>query len=126
MWETVLTSILLSVATAVMGILGKVINDWSGRQKARAEEVKANDARYDMLDALEIGVINTQEAVVNEMKAAGKDGKLTKDEMKVVQERAIQEAMKVATGPGAELLVKTAFETLTGFISGIVNRKKAL
>ena len=131
MWSTILTTLIISVATAVMGVIAKVINDWSAREKVKAtaqnEQAKAldeRDARYDMLEALRIGVMNTQEAIVNDLKEKLGDGHLSKDDIKSIQKTAIEEAIKIATGPGAELLVSTAFDVIASLISGIVNGKR--
>ena len=131
MWSTILTTLIISVATAVMGVIAKVINDWSAREKVKAtaqnEQAKAldeRDARYDMLEALRIGVMNTQEAIVNDLKEKLGDGHLSKDDIKSIQKTAMEEAIKVASGPGGKLIVNTIFEVLGGLISGIVNGKK--
>ena len=124
MWETILMSVLLSVATAVIGVVGKAINDWSAREKLKTKAQAQHEARYDMLEALEVGVMNTQEAVVNELKDKAADGKLSKEDIRSIQDTAIREATKIATGPGAELIASTLFDVLASFISGIVNGNK--
>ena len=124
MWSNVLTNLLITVAVAVMGVIAKVITDWSAREKVKVKERVEHNARYDMIEALEIGVLNTQEAIVNDLKEKASDGKLSGSDIRSIQGTAIREATKILSGPGAELIVNTGFDILGSLITGIVNSKK--
>lgn len=127
MWQSILTALAVSVTMAVVGIIGKAVRDWSIREKAKAEAEGAKDARCDAIEALCLGVNTIGETVVNEMKAKAEDGKLSRDDIRIIQHKAIEEAVKVATSPSAiEFLTKTAFDTLEAIISGIVQGRKRL
>lgn len=125
MWETILATVVVSAVTALMGIVGKVVADWSAREKERAKADLESDARYDAIDALESGIITVGKTIVGNLKAAAEDGKLTKGEIKDVQNIAIEEAITIATNPKAiEFLATTAFNTLAAIITSIVQGKK--
>ena len=128
MLETILTAVLVSVATAVVGIIGKVAKDWSARAKAKAADEEADSARYDAIEALEMGIATIGETVVKGLKEATSDGNLSKDEVKDVQHKALDEALAIATNPKAiDFLIQTAFETVAAIITSIVQggKKKA-
>ncbi len=125
MLETILTAVLVSVATAVVGIIGKAVNDWSAREKAKAEAQVADIARYDAIEALEMGVVSIGETVVKEIKEKASDGKLSRDDIRDVQHKALTQAIDIATNPKAiDFLTETAFNAIAAIITSIVQGGK--
>ena len=133
MWETVLTTLILSVATAVIGVIGKVVSDWSAREKIKAgTQIKdeatwaAETAKREAIEALEAGITTVGELVVKDLKAAASDGKLSKEDIEQVQHNAVEEAIRIATNPDAiAFLTNTVFSTLSAIVTSIVQGKKS-
>lgn len=122
----ILTAVALAVVTAVMGVISKVVMDWSKREKERAEIGKEAYAHDAALEAIEAGVAQVQTDLVNDMKAAASDHKLTKTEIKAARDKAIETAKKIATGPALDYLARLATDAVNGLIDLIVqgNKKK--
>lgn len=125
MWETVLTTLLVGVVTTVLGIIGKVISDWSKREKKKAEVIEGLEAKVGAYEAIEIGVKKAQVEFVDLIKEASKDGKLSEAEIGKAKALAIETATEVATGPAAEYLVKLSGDAVIGIIEWILGKKKA-
>lgn len=124
MLTQILTAVALAVVTAVLGVISKVVTDWSKREKEKAEidkEVYAHDAA---LEAIAAGVAQVQTDFVNDIKKAVDDGKLTKDEIKGARDAAIRTAKKLATGPALDYLSKLTTDAVNGLIDLVVSTKK--
>ena len=125
MLETILATVVVSIATALMGIIGKAVNDWSAREKKKNEIEEADNTRLDAIEALEMGINTVGATVVEGIKYAAADGKLSSKDIRDVQQKAVDEAVKITTNPDAlEFLVHKSFETIGAIISGIVQGKK--
>ncbi len=124
MWETILTSIILSAATAILGGILKGVQAWVAIEKQKAELQADTQAKVDAYQALEVGVAETQKEFVELAKKVAEDGKLTKDEIKQAQQLAKQKALQVATGPAVSILLGMASEMVFGLIDVIVGKNK--
>ncbi len=125
MVATILTAVAMSVITVIAGYIGQVAKGWSAREKAKAEAEAADSARYDAIEALEMGVATIGEMVVMDLKVAAADGKLSKDEIRDVQRKALDEAISIATNPKAiDFLTETALNTIASIITAIVQGGK--
>ena len=124
MWEVILTDVLVGIGIAVFGVIAKAFSDWVNVQKEQVERDKEEQAKGELWEALDIAVTDTQVEVVDALKEAAADGKLSKDDIKAVRDRAIAKVVEVASGPAAELLVQTASGVLISLINTIVSRKK--
>ncbi|MGR3292536.1 MAG: hypothetical protein ACUZ9M_00810 [Candidatus Scalindua sp.] len=115
---SILTAVAVSVVVAVMGLIGRAVNDWTKQEKAKG-------VRHEAIDALSMGVDTIRVEVVEGLKAAAKDGKLSKSEIKTVQEKAILKAMDIASDPKViDFLLNTAIKTISAIITSIVQGGK--
>lgn len=135
MWETILATVIVAVITAVMGVIGKAVNDWSARQKQlaedghqRQEQDRLHNVKIEAIDAIEIGVAKAQQEIVDSARAAVADGKLTKDELrdelKKAEAIARKTALEIATGPAADYLEKLTADAIGGLIDLVLGRNK--
>ena len=128
MWTTILTTVIISVATAVLGIVGKVVTDWSARQKEQNERGKEWQARQDAISAIEVGVARAQQLIVDEAKEMLADKIISEGELKERLKNAEQiaktTALEIATGPAAEYLGKLTFDAIGGLIDLVLGRNK--
>ncbi len=126
MWEIVLTNLLLGAVTAVLGLIGKAVNDWTNRQKVQEEKRDERNAHYEAIDALETAVTSVGETFVNGVKAAATDGKLSKSEIETARDMAWNEATTIVVGPALDLITSWSRDAITTIINSIVgNRKEA-
>lgn len=124
MLETIITNVLVGVGIVVVGWVAKIFSGWVDIQKEQAEQDKELQAKSELWEALDVAVTDTQVELVDGLKEAATDGKLSKDEIKAVRDKAIAKAVEVASGPAAELLTQMATDVLVALINTIVAGKK--
>ena len=128
MWMTILTSVMVAVATAVVGVIGKAVTVWTKRQQVDLDYRERDDAQYDAMGAICVGVEKAQQDIVDSAKAAAADGKITSDELKVelkkAEDVARTTAYKIATGPALDWLRQRTTETVNALINSMVQRNK--
>jgi len=124
MWETVLTNVLIAVATAVVGVIGKAVTDWSKREKEKAELNKEAQAKVDAIEAIKIGVAKTQTDFVEDIKRASTDGKLSRDEIEQARDKAAKTALETVTGPAMDWLNQLTTNAFNGLIDKVVQDRK--
>ena len=124
MWETVLTQVLIGAGLVVVGAIAKIINKWVGVEEEKLEEQKKETAKKEALVAIQAGVEKVQRDAVEGIKAAAADGKLTKDEIKKVEQDAKNVALEVATGPAADYLLNLSTNAISGLINLVLGSKK--
>ncbi len=125
MWTQILATVVSLAVTAVLGIVGKVIQGWSKREKVKAEMGEAYTIRQEAIEAIEVGVARAQQQIVDSAKALAASGDITsdklKDELKKAEKLAINTALEIATGPAAEYLTKLATDTVGNAIGGLID-----
>ncbi len=123
-WETLLTNLLIGVATAVVAALGKAINDWNTRQKEAAELAKEWSAKDDAAEVLTNAIAQTGVDFVQDLKIAVADGRLSKNDIKEARDKAYVTAMNNAVGPALTWLKEHTKDAIEAMIDGIVQRGK--
>ena len=124
MFEQIIVAILVSVATAVIGVIGKVVNDWSKREEEKAKLIQGLNAKEEAIEALEMGIAKTQAEFVDGIKAIAKDGKLSKDEILMAKGLATKAAFEIATGPALTYLAGLTTDATYGIIEWLLGSKK--
>ena len=128
MWETILATVLVGIASAVLGQLGKAVRDWSAREKQKSERDKKREDWLNVVEAVEVGVAKAGADLVEKAKEDAADGKLSMDIIKEAQIIAKTTALQVASqisGSAAQLLGRMAADTVTGIIELVLGRKKS-
>lgn len=125
MLSSILATVVALVVSAVVGVIGKAVNDWSKRKKVETKEVGQYVARREAIEAIEVGVARAQQQIVDSAKALAASGDITsdklKDELKKAEKLAINTALEIATGPAAEYLTKLATDTVGNAIGGLID-----
>jgi len=128
MWMTVLTSVMMAVVTAVVGVIGKAVTAWTKRQQTNDDVRVQSDAQYDAMEAIRIGVDKAQQDIVDSAKAAAADGKITSDELKAelkkAEDVARTTAYNIATGPALDWLSQKTTDAVNALINSVVQRNK--
>lgn len=125
MWSQILAGVLTVVVPAFLGLIGKVIADWSKRQKEKDEVVAEIVAKNEAISAIEIGIAKVQDDFVDAAKAAAKDGKLSKSEIQDAGTQLFNNAVMIATPAAAEYLRKISATAFDGITKWILGEKKA-
>ncbi len=131
MWQLVLTNVLIGFATAVVGVIGKAINDWTKRQKVQVEANIVSDKVWQTREAIQAakvalasGVTSVGTTFIEKVREGAEDGKLTQKDIELARDMAIAEATEIATGPALELLSTWSRNALVSLINGIVEDRK--
>lgn len=125
MWQQILTTLIVTVASAVMAVLGKAASDWSRREKEKAEADEDRRAMAEVFQALDIGISKTQVEFVDGIKAAAADGKLDGNEIEIAVDSAKSTALEVLTGPGLALIEDMSMQAVKGVIDWLIQQVKA-
>lgn len=95
-WNDVAIKFVVAVIPLLVMLLTLAVGRLAGLLKEQAKKVKSEVASKALLDAIGMGetkaleaLAATQQLLVDDLKAASEDGKLTKDEAKQVMQHAI-------------------------------------
>ena len=124
MLMTIVGAVAVAVASAVMGIIGKAVQDWSSRKKEQS-------VKHEGIEALRVGIAKAQQEFVDGAKALAAKDNISKEDFKAALKNAEtlakQTALRLATGPAGEWLVEIGTEAVGGLIDWILagNKKDA-
>ena len=124
MLSSIFTQILIGVGVVVVAAIGKVLNNWLTVEKEKVNMQKQKTVKKEAYEALEIGVNAVQQQVIEGMKAAAEDGKISKDEYQLLRNKAIAKAVEVASGPAVEIITGMAVSAIQSIIDSILQKKK--
>ena len=124
MWEVIVTDVLVGVGISILAVLTKCFSDWVNVQKANKEDSDKRIATYDAWDAISKGIDLTADNYVNNIKKSSQDGKLTKTEITMANDKAIENALSLASGPAVEIIATTAAEVIKNIIESLLVSKK--
>ena len=111
--ETVV-SVLANLAVTLIGVLGA----WLLMQISKSQKLSTiNTAVGELTNAAEQTVLELQQTVVDDLKAASADGKLTKDEIEVLGKKLIDGALAKMSGSAMGIL-KAANVDVNAIITG--------
>ena len=111
--ETVV-SVLANLAVTLIGVFGA----WLLMQISKSQKLSTiNTAVNELTNAAEQTVLELQQTVVDDLKAASADGKLTKDEIEVLGKKLIDGALAKMSGSAMDVL-KAANVDVNAIITG--------
>ena len=111
--ETVV-SVVANLAVTLIGVLGA----WLLMQISKSQKLSTiNTAVDELTNAAEQTVLELQQTVVDDLKAASADGKLTKDEIEVLGKKLIDGALAKMSGSAMDVL-KAANVDVNAIITG--------
>ena len=111
--ETVV-SVVANLAVTLIGVFGA----WLLMQISKSQKLSTINAAVDELTgAAEQTVLELQQTVVDDLKAASADGKLTKDEIEVLGKKLIDGALAKMSGSAMDVL-KAANVDVNAIITG--------
>ena len=111
--ETVV-SVLANLAVTLIGVLGA----WLLMQISKSQKLSTiNTAVDELTNAAEQTVLELQQTVVDDLKAASADGKLTKDEIDALGKKLIDGALAKMSGSAMDVL-KAANVDVNAIITG--------
>ena len=118
MWETILLKTVIPlVLTAIFGWIGSELR----KANRRDEEKQTRDKGR---EALEAAVAQVQVDFVELAKEAAADGKLSKSEKTDAKEKAIETAIRIASGEAGAYLFGLGADLIGGMIEAIVGKNK--
>ena len=107
-------SVLANLAVTLIGVFGA----WLLMQISKSQKLSTiNTAVDELTGAAEQTVLELQQTVVDDLKAASKDGKLTKDEIEVLGKKLIDGALAKMSGSAMDVL-KAANVDVNAIITG--------
>lgn len=122
--ETVV-SVVANLAVTLIGVLGA----WLLMQISKSQKLSTINAAVDELTgAAEQTVLELQQTVVDDLKAASADGKLTKDEIEVLGKKLIDGALAKMSGSAMDVLKAANVDVnaiITGAGEALIARMKA-
>ena len=111
--ETVV-SVVANLAVTLIGVLGA----WLLMQISKSQKLSTiNTAVGELTNAAEQTVLELQQTVVDDLKAASADGKLTKEEVEVLGKKLIDGALAKMSGSAMDVL-KAANVDVNAIITG--------
>ena len=111
--ETIV-SVLANLAVTLIGVAGA----WLVAQIGKSQQLKTiNAAVGELTSAAEQTVLELQQTVVDDLKAASADGKLTKEEVEVLGKKLIDGALAKMSGSAMDVL-KAANVDVNAIITG--------
>ena len=111
--ETVV-SVLANLAVTLIGVFGA----WLLMQISKSQKLSTiNTAVDELTNAAEQTVLELQQTVVDDLKAASADGKLTKDEIEALGKKLIDGALAKMSGSAMDVL-KAANVDVNAIITG--------
>lgn len=112
--ETIV-SVLANLAVTLIGVLGA----WLLAQFGRSQQLKTiNAAVGELTIAAETTVLELQQTVVDGLKEASEDGKLTKDEIRKLGELLLKGALEKMSDSGISVL-KAANVDINAIVTGV-------
>ena len=107
-------SVLANLAVTLIGVFGA----WLLMQISKSQKLSTiNTAVGELTNAAEQTVLELQQTVVDDLKAASADGKLTKDEVEVLGKKLIDGALAKMSGSAIDVL-KAANVDVNAIITG--------
>lgn len=107
-------SVLANLAVTLIGVFGA----WLLMQISKSQKLSTiNTAVDELTNAAEQTVLELQQTVVDDLKAASADGKLTKDEIEVLGKKLIDGALAKMSGSAMDVL-KAANVDVNAIITG--------
>lgn len=107
-------SVLANLAVTLIGVFGA----WLLMQISKSQKLSTiNTAVGELTNAAEQTVLELQQTVVDDLKAASADGKLTKEEMEVLGKKLIDGAIAKMSGSAMDVL-KAANVDVNAIITG--------
>ena len=107
-------SVLANLAVTLIGVFGA----WLLMQISKSQKLSTiNTAVDELTNAAEQTVLELQQTVVDDLKAASADGKLTKDEIEVLGKKLIDGALATMSGSAMDVL-KAANVDVNAIITG--------
>ena len=107
-------SVLANLAVTLIGVLGA----WLLMQISKSQKLSTiNTAVGELTNAAEQTVLELQQTVVDDLKAASTDGKLTKDEIKMLGKKLIEGALSKMSASAMDVL-KAANVDVNAIITG--------
>ena len=103
-----------SFVLMLIGVLGTRLTLKVGK---REELAAINAAKDEVIQAAELTVRELQQTLVEGLKAAHEDGKLTKDKIAMLGKKLLEETVKKMSAPAADLLAAAAVD-VTALIQG--------
>lgn len=117
MVEIIMESVVQVVVTLVLTLIG-VLGTWLTLKIGKKEELAAiNAAKDEVISAANLTVLELQQTLVEGLKAAHEDGKLTKEEIAMLGEKLVDGTIDKMSAPTAKLLAAAAVDT-TALIHG--------
>ena len=118
-------SVLANLAVTLIGVFGA----WLLMQISKSQKLSTiNTAVDELTNAAEQTVLELQQTVVDDLKAASKDGKLTKDEIEVLGKKLIDGALAKMSGSAMDVLKAANVDVnaiITGAGEALIARMKA-
>lgn len=116
--EGIIMESIVKVAGSFVLMLIGVLGTWLTLKVGKREELAAiNTAKDEVIQAAELTVRELQQTIVEGLKAAHEDGKLTKDEIAMLGKKLLEETVKKMSAPAADLLAAAAVD-VTALIQG--------
>ena len=107
-------SVVANLAVTLIGVLGA----WLLMQISKSQKLSTiNTAVGELTGAAEQTVLELQQTVVDDLKAASKDGKLTKDEIEMLGKKLIEGALSKMSASAMDVL-KAANVDVNAIITG--------
>ena len=107
-------SVVANLAVTLIGVFGA----WLLMQISKSQKLSTiNTAMDELTNAAEQTVLELQQTVVDDLKAASADGKLTKDEIEVLGKKLIDGALAKMSGSAMDVL-KAANVDVNAIITG--------
>ena len=117
MVEIIMESVVQIAVTLVLTLIG-VLGTWLTLKIGKKEELAAiNAAKDEVISAANLTVLELQQTLVEGLKAAHEDGKLTKEEIAMLGEKLVDGTIDKMSAPTAKLLAAAAVDT-TALIHG--------
>lgn len=113
----IIEGIVQVVVTLVLTLIG-VLGTWLTLKLGKKEELAAiNAAKDEVINAASLTVLELQQTLVEGLKAAHEDGKLTEEEIKMLGDKLVEGTIDKMSAPAAKLLAAAAVDT-TALIHG--------
>lgn len=110
MTDTIITIVAQVIATLLITLIG-VFGAWlTAKIGKRVELTNINKAKDELIDAAQQTVMELQQTVVEGMKAAAKDGKLTEDEITELSIMLLNKTKQKMSLPAIQLLEAAAVD----------------
>ena len=113
--------ILCTIVVAILGCLWLLLRKFVGTLLTRME---ASEAEKKAIDALLVGMAE-QQPIVNGIKKAAADGKITKDEAKAIEAEALKIAKEIATGPAKDVVLNWGEKEVSSLIKQLLAKFKS-